>query len=258
MVCVSDLTKTYHRTVAVDNINFEIPQGQIVGYLGPNGAGKTTTIKMLVGILQPTRGHVAVAGCESHRDGIELKRRIGYVPEAAILYETLTPVEYLRLVGQLYHISDNSLTKKIDECVELFDLTRVAHQRISSLSKGMRQKVVIISALLHNPDVLFLDEPFSNLDVSTVTLMKKILQDLADVGKTIFYCTHILDVAETICQRILILNQGKVVADRSVDELREMTGQTSLEDIFARTTEADAAGAKSVEVIRVMTENRDD
>lgn len=258
MICVSDLTKTYHRMVAVDNISFEILPGQIVGYLGPNGAGKSTTVKMLTGILKPTRGEVIVAGCDSRTDGIELKRRIGYVPEAAILYETLTPVEYLRLVGQLYHISENSLAEKIDEFVELFDLTQVAHQQISSLSKGMKQKVIIISAILHNPDVLFLDEPFSNLDVSTVTLMKKILQDLAGVGKTVFYCTHILDVAETICQRILILNQGKVVADGSIDELREMTGRISLEEIFAQTTEADEAGAKSVEVLRIMTENRDD
>ena len=177
MICVSELTKIYGRTVAVDNISFEIPPGQIVGYLGPNGAGKSTTVKMLVGILQPTRGQVVVAGCDSQKDNIELKRRIGYVPEDAILYETLTPVEYLQLVGQLYHMPEKSIAEKIDDFLEVFQLTKAAHQRISSLSKGMRQKVLIISALLHNPDVLFLDEPFSNLDVSTVTLMKKILQD---------------------------------------------------------------------------------
>ena len=257
MICVSELTKTYHRTVAVDNISFEIPPGQIVGYLGPNGAGKSTTVKMLVGILKPTHGEVIVAGCDSRTDSIKLKRQIGYVPEAAILYETLTPVEYLRLVGQLYHVSENSLAKKISEFLELFDLTRVAHQRISSLSKGMKQKVLLISAMLHNPDVFFLDEPFSNLDVSTVALMKKILQDLAGAGKTVFYCTHILDVAETICQRVLILNRGKIVADGSIAELREMTRRTSLEDIFALMTQADEVDPKSVEILRVMTEESD-
>ena len=159
MICVSDLTKTYSRKVAVDDISFEIPSGQIVGSLGPNGAGKSTTVKMLVGILQPTRGNIVVAGCDSSRDPIELKRHIGYVPESASLYETLTPVEYLQLVGQLYHLPENSIAEKIDEFVELFYLTRVAHQPIRSLSKGMKQKVVLISAMLHNPDVLFLDEP---------------------------------------------------------------------------------------------------
>ena len=257
MICVSELTKTYGRTVAVDDISFEIPRGQIVGYLGPNGAGKSTTVKMLVGILQPTRGGVVVAGCDSGKDPIEFKRHIGYVPEAASLYETLTPIEYLQLVGQLHHLPENSIAEKIDEFVELFYLTRVAHQPIRSLSKGMKQKVVLISAMLHNPDVLFLDEPFSNLDVSTVTLMKRVLKDLAGIGKTVFYSTHILDVAETICQRVLILNRGKIVADGSIDELRAMTHRTSLEDIFAQMTEADAVDTKSVEAIRVMTEKSD-
>lgn len=257
MICVSELTKTYHRTVAVDNISFEIPPGQIVGYLGPNGAGKSTTVKMLGGILKPTRGEVIIAGCDSQTDAIELKRHVGYVPETAILYETLTPVEYLRLVGQLYHISENSLAEKIDELFELFDLTRVAQQRISSLSKGMKQKVLLIAAMLHNPDVFFLDEPFSNLDVSTVTLMKKFLQDLAGIGKTVFYCTHILDVAEAICQRVLIVNRGKIVADGSIDELRERTRRTSLEDIFALMTQADEVDAKSVKALRVITGKSD-
>ena len=258
MICVSELTKTYGRTVAVDNISFEIPPGQIVGYLGPNGAGKSTTVKMLVGMLQPTRGQIVVAGCDSQTDNIELKRRIGYVPEDAILYETLTPIEYLQLVGQLYHMTEKSIAEKIDDFLQVFQLTRAAHQRISSLSKGMRQKVLIIAALLHNPDVLFLDEPFSNLDVSTVTLMKQILQDLAGIGKTVLYCTHILDVAENICHRVLILNRGKIVADGSLDELRELAHRTSLEEIFARMTEADEVGVKSAGIIQTMTEHRDD
>lgn len=143
MICVSELTKTYGRTVAVDNISFEIPSGQIVGYLGPNGAGKSTTVKMLVGILKPAHGHVAVAGCDSQTDTIELKRHIGYVPEDAVLYETLTPVEYLRLVGQLYHITENSIDEKTSEFFELFNLTEVSHQRISSLSKGPRPRCLL-------------------------------------------------------------------------------------------------------------------
>ena len=257
MICVSELTKTYGRTVAVDNISFEIPPGQIVGYLGPNGAGKSTTVKMLIGMLQPTRGQIVVAGCDSQTDTIELKKSVGYVPEDAVLYETFTPVEYLRLVGQLYHMTESTIDVKISEFLELFDLTRAAHQSISGLSKGMKQKVLLISAMLHNPDVFFLDEPFSNLDVSTVTLMKKILQDLAGVGKIVFYCTHILDVAETICERILILNRGKIVADGSIHELREMAHRTSLEDIFALMTEADEVDAKSAKAIRVMTEKSD-
>ena len=237
MIRVSHLTKNYGTSTAVDDISFEVPAGQIVGYLGPNGAGKSTTLKMLVGLVEPTAGDISVAGCDAATEMLELKKRIGYVPEDAQLFESLTLSEHLQLIGRLYHVEEALITKKILEFVRLFDLSSYAQEKISSFSQGMRQKLLIMSALLHNPDVLLFDEPFTNLDVTTVAFMKTMLQRLAEAGKTILYCTHILEVAETLCPRIMIINEGKLIADANVDELRRMTSQTELAQIFTQLTD---------------------
>ena len=258
MIRVSHLTKKYGATTAVDDISFEIQQGEIVGYLGPNGAGKSTTLKMLIGLLQPTSGEISVAGYDAATELLELKRHIGYVPEEAQLYEHLTLVEHLQLIGRLYHLEERLIAQKITELAKLFDMASQANQRISSFSQGMRQKCLIMSALLHNPDVLFLDEPFTNLDVTTVTLMKMVLQRLAELGKTILYCTHILEVAETLCPRIMIINAGKLIADASVEELREQTNQTALNEIFTQLTETTGIGEKTEEAIRIVMEGTQD
>jgi len=252
MIHISNLTKNYGRTVAVDKISLDVPPGQIIGYLGPNGAGKSTTVKMLVGILKPTDGEASVAGYDVVKDNIELKKRIGYVPESAALYESLTSVEYLRMVGRLHHIQESVIDKKISALIDLFDIKTTSYQRISGLSRGMKQKVLILSALIHNPEVIFLDEPLSNLDVSTVFTMKQVIQNLADEGRTIFYCTHILDVAENICQRIVIINEGRIVADGSVEELREMTTRTSLEEIFTQLTDTTDISSRASEIVRTV------
>ncbi len=258
MIHVSHLTKKYGATTAVDDISFEIQQGEIVGYLGPNGAGKSTTLKMLIGLLQPTSGEISVAGYDAATELLELKRHIGYVPEEAQLYEHLTLVEHLQLIGRLYHVEEQRITEKIKGLARLFDMEAQANQRISGFSQGMRQKCLIMSALLHNPDVLFLDEPFTNLDVTTVTLMKTVLQRLAELGKTILYCTHILEVAETLCPRIMIINAGKLIADASVEELREQTNQTALNEIFTQLTETTGIGEKTEEAIRIVMEGTQD
>ena len=258
MIRVSHLTKKYGATTAVDDISFEIQQGEIVGYLGPNGAGKSTTLKMLIGLLQPTSGEISVAGYDAATELLELKRHIGYVPEEAQLYEHLTLVEHLQLIGRLYHLEERLIAQKITELAKLFDMASQANQRISSFSQGMRQKCLIMSALLHNPDVLFLDEPFTNLDVTTVTLMKMVLQRLAELGKTILYCTHILEVAETLCPRIMIINAGKLIADASVGELREQTNQTALNEIFTQLTETTGIDEKTEEAIRIVMEGTQD
>ena len=258
MIHVSHLTKKYGATTAVDDISFEIQQGEIVGYLGPNGAGKSTTLKMLIGLLQPTSGEISVAGYDAATQLLELKRHIGYVPEEAQLYEHLTLVEHLQLIGRLYHLEERLIAQKITELAKLFDMASQANQRISSFSQGMRQKCLIMSALLHNPDVLFLDEPFTNLDVTTVTLMKMVLQRLAELGKTILYCTHILEVAETLCPRIMIINAGKLIADASVGELREQTNQTALNEIFTQLTETTGIDEKTEEAIRIVMEGTQD
>ena len=258
MIHVSHLTKKYGATTAVDDISFEIQQGEIVGYLGPNGAGKSTTLKMLIGLLQPTSGEISVAGYDAATELLELKRHIGYVPEEAQLYEHLTLVEHLQLIGRLYHVEEQRITEKIKGLARLFDMEAQANQRISGFSQGMRQKCLIMSALLHNPDVLFLDEPFTNLDVTTVTLMKMVLQRLAELGKTILYCTHILEVAETLCPRIMIINAGKLIADASVGELREQTNQTALNEIFTQLTETTGIDEKTEEAIRIVMEGTQD
>ena len=252
MIQVSHLTKKYGQNTAVDNINFAVEQGEIVGYLGPNGAGKSTTLKMLVGLLHPTSGEISVAGYDSQTELLDLKRRIGYVPEEAQLYEHLTLVEHLQLIGRLYHLEERLIAQKIEELAKLFDIASQANQRISSFSQGMRQKCIIMSALLHNPDVLFLDEPFTNLDVGTVTLMKTLLQRLAELGKTILYCTHILEVAETLCPRIMIINAGKLIADAPVEELRQQTNQSALNEIFTQLTETTGINEKTEEAIRIV------
>ncbi len=255
MIHVSHLTKKYGTTLAVDDISFNIQRGEIVGYLGPNGAGKSTTLKMLVGLLQPTLGKISVAQYDAATELLELKRRIGYVPEEAQLYEHLTLVEHLQLMGRLYEVEEALIAQKIKDLARLFDMEAQANQRISGFSQGMRQKCLIMSALLHNPDVLFLDEPFTNLDVTTVTLMKTVLQRLAEVGKTILYCTHILEVAETLCPRIMIINAGKLIADAPVEELRQQTSQTALNEIFTQLTETTGIDEKTEEAIRIVTEN---
>ena len=255
MIQVSHLTKKYGQNTAVDDISFEVKQGEIVGYLGPNGAGKSTTLKMLVGLLHPTSGDITVAGYDAQTELLELKRHIGYVPEEAQLYEHLTLVEHLQLIGRLYHLEERLIAQKIEELAKLFDMASQANQRISGFSQGMRQKCIVMSALLHNPDVLFLDEPFTNLDVGTVTFMKTLLQRLADLGKTILYCTHILEVAETLCPRIMIINAGELIADAPVEELRQQTNQTALNEIFAQLTETTGIDEKTEEAIRIVMED---
>jgi len=236
MIEVVNLTKRYDGVLAVDRISFTIAQGEIVGYLGPNGAGKSTTVKMLTGILRPTEGTIVIDGLDLWKNPLEVKRRIGYVPETGGVYESLTAYEYLQLVGRLYHLPEEVLDRRIEEFLRLFGLEAFMHERLSSYSKGMRQKVLISAALLHNPKVLFLDEPLTGLDAHSALLLKELLRRLAAEGKTIFYCSHILDVVERTCTRVIIIHKGRVVADGTVEQLKELTRQGTLEDIFKQLT----------------------
>ena len=258
MIHVSQLTKEYGEKKAVNNISFEVGKGEIVGYLGPNGAGKSTTLKMLVGLLEPTSGKISVAGYDAETELLELKQHIGYVPEEAQLYEHLTLIEHLQLMGRLYDLAEKQISYKIVELAKLFEMEPQANQRISSFSQGMRQKCIIMSALLHNPDVLFLDEPFTNLDVTTVTFMKALLQRLADLGKTIVYCTHILEVAETLCPRIMIINEGRMIADAPVAALQQQTNREALNEIFVQLTETTGIAEKTETALRIVTETPPD
>ena len=234
---VSQLTKMYGNFIAVDHISFEVQRGEILGYLGRNGAGKSTTVKMLTGILPPTNGEILIDGMDVTTHAREIKQRIGYVPESGGLYESLTGFEFLQLVGRLHHMEEKALDYKIPEFLRLFGMEDVMHQRLSSYSKGMKQKVLISSALIHNPDLIFLDEPLSGLDANSVLIFKELVRHLAEQGKTIFYCSHVLDVVERLCKRVIIIEKGEIVADAQIEQLKEVTARKSLEEVFQKLTD---------------------
>jgi ABC-2 type transport system ATP-binding protein len=254
MITLRRLTKEFGPQIAVDQINLEIPDGQLVGLLGPNGAGKTTTIKMLTGMLLPTSGTAEINGFDVVNDPLDVKRIIGYVPETGAVFESLTAWEYLQLVAALYHIPEAEAAERIEQFGQFFDLTTATLQdkQLSAYSKGMRQKVVITSALLHNPKIVFLDEPLNGLDANAALSLKTLIASLAHEGKTIIYCSHILDVVERICERVIIIHQGSIVADGAVPQLLEQTGQKSLEHVFNKLTATQNLLARAEEFARVL------
>jgi ABC-2 type transport system ATP-binding protein len=242
LIEIKNLTRRFNNLIAVDNITLSIPAGQICGYLGPNGAGKTTTVKMLTGIIQPTAGTASISGYDIRNESMEVKRRIGYVPESGAVYQSLTPFEYLQFVCRLYKLDDNEIKRKINESLEYFKLKDSIHTRMTDFSKGMKQKVVIASALIHNPQIIFFDEPMNGLDANTALFLKEVIRNLAKTGKTIFYCSHILEVVENLCERIIIIDNGSIIADGSIQELKQMTTKSSLEGIFGKLTQTDDLG----------------
>lgn len=236
VVSIKDLRMKYGAKEVLKGINLEIQGGQIIGYIGPNGAGKSTTVKILLGILEGFQGEVKVFGEDIARGSIEYKKRIGYVPETAEMYDSLTAQEYLTFVGELYGLDFEAVDSKAKRLMTLFDIGEVYTAKISSFSKGMKQKVLIISSLLHNPDILFFDEPLSGLDANSVMVFKEIITELSAQGKTIFYSSHIMEVVEKISDRIILLNSGQIVADGTFPELQKKCSEGSLEDIFNQLT----------------------
>ncbi|XZF74089.1 ABC transporter ATP-binding protein [Bacillus sp. AL-1R] len=235
-MCLKDLKKDYGAKSVLKGIDLTVHRGQIIGYIGPNGAGKSTTIRILLGLESNYSGNVEIFGEEISEQNVEYKKRIGYVPEIAELYDNLTAREYLTFVGELYGMDFDEADEKAMKLMKVFGLEEVYLSRIASFSKGMRQKVLIISSLIHNPDLLFLDEPLSGLDANSVMVFKEILAILAANGKTIFYSSHIMDVVEKISNRIILINDGKIVADGSFKELKEQNKEGSLEQIFNQLT----------------------
>jgi ABC-2 type transport system ATP-binding protein len=254
MISIRNLAKRFGDQTAVRGIDLEIPAGQLVGLLGPNGAGKSTTIKMLTGMLLPTSGTAEIGGHDVVRDPLAVKRIVGYVPETGAVFETLTGLEYLELVAALHHIPDDEAVTRIQRFGEFFDLDHATLRlkQLSAYSKGMRQKVVIAAALLHNPDVVFFDEPLNGLDANAALSLKTLIQSLAHDGKTIVYCSHILDVVERLCERVVIIHQGAIVADGTVAELEAKSGATSLEQVFNKLTATENLLARAEEFARVL------
>lgn len=253
MIRVEDLTKTYGDKTAIRSLSFEIPAGQVCGYLGPNGAGKSTTVRTLTGTLRPDHGRVIVAGYDVAEQPLEVKRRIGYVPETGAMYRTLSVEEYLALVGALHHLEPVEIDDRMRRFLELFGIAGSLRQRIDTLSKGMRQKVVITGALLHDPEILLLDEPLSGLDANAVQTVKELVRRLADRGKTVFYCSHMLDVVERLCDRVIILDGGAIVADGSPQELMQAGRRKTLEHVFRSLTSADDQSAIADALVDTLT-----
>jgi ABC-2 type transport system ATP-binding protein len=234
------LTKAYGSFFAVNGLDLQIPDGEIFGFLGPNGAGKTTTIQMMIGLLRPTSGQVLLNGLDVERHPVAVKRQIGYVPDEPYLYDRLTPVEFLQLICDLYHVDPAVRAHKIERLLTFFELADSAGERIGGFSHGMRQKVALAAALIHDPRVLFLDEPTVGLDPRAARQLKDTLVALAQQGATVILCTHILEIAEHICDRVAIIDHGRLVADGTLAELRQRAagGATvSLEDIFLQLTD---------------------
>jgi ABC-2 type transport system ATP-binding protein len=234
MLEVRDVTRRYGALTAVRHVSFVVRPGEVLGYLGPNGSGKSTTVKMVVGLMPPTTGTILFDGADIQDDLVGYKAQVGYVPEEAHVYTYLTGPEYLRLVGRLRGIGAPTLDAKIDRFLKIFGLDTDYHALLSSYSKGMRQKILLSAALLHNPRVLVLDEPVSGLDVSTALVLRSVVRALAADGRVIFYSSHELDTIEKISTRVMILHEGQVVADDSAARLRELANVPSLEDVFAK------------------------
>jgi len=238
MISVEHLTKRYGAQLAVDDLSFEIPAGQIVGFLGPNGAGKTTTLKMLTGLTEPTAGNATICGFDLRTQGIEVKRRIGFVPESGAVYESLSGIEYLEMIAALYGIAPEEARPRILQFIQFFDLSMdtLLNKLLGAYSKGMRRKVVITAALLHNPPVVFFDEPLEGLDANASVGFKTLIQTLAKEGKSILYSSHILDVVERVCDRVIIIDKGKLLVDGSAEALVAEHHSGTLEKLFTELT----------------------
>jgi len=246
------LTKRFNGIPAVQDVSFALNPGEILGYIGPNGAGKSTTVKMIIGLLDPSEGQILFRGKSIIDDLPGFQSRIGYVPEESHLYPHLSGWEYLQLVGRLRGLPKEILEPKIDRFLSLFSLREDATCPLSAYSKGMRQKILISAALMHNPELLILDEPLSGLDVTTALVLRDLLQGLAAQGRMILYSSHVLDVLEKVCSGVLILCKGKVAAHDTIERLRESLHETSLEGIFGQLTREQDHHAIADDILEVM------
>jgi ABC-2 type transport system ATP-binding protein len=249
LIATEHLIKHFGQKAAVNDVSFEVQAGEIFGFLGPNGAGKTTTIRMIIGLLQPSSGLVRVAGYDVQAQPLQAKAASGYVPDTPNLYPKLTGRELLRFVGDLYEVDPAHVGRRSEELLKLFDLNQAADDPIDSYSHGMQQKTALAAALIHDPKVLVLDEPTVGLDPRSARLIKDMLRQMAERGAAVFLSTHILEIAERMCDRIGIINKGELIAVGSMEELRSLgKGETSLEDIFLSLT----GGAEYAEITEVL------
>lgn len=258
ILVLRNVTMAFAEKEVLKGIDLEIFKGQIIGYIGPNGAGKSTTLKIMLGLIDGYRGEVEIFGQNIAMGDVSYKKKIGYVPENADIYDNLTAAEYLTFVGELYGLESEVAARKAAQLMAKFEMESVLHNRISSFSKGMRQKVLIASSLLHNPDIVFLDEPLNGLDANSVMVIKDILEMLAKEGKTIFYSSHIMEVVQNISSRIVLLANGVIAADGSFEELQAASEHGSLEAIFNQLTGFDVHEKKAKEFVDIITDREEE
>ncbi|MGN1401963.1 MAG: ABC transporter ATP-binding protein [Bacillus sp. (in: firmicutes)] len=256
VIQIRNLNKYFGGEQVLQDINLDVYKGQIIGYIGTNGAGKSTTIKIMLGLIHEYTGYVSIFGEDLAYADAAYKKKIGYVPEVAELYEQLTAQEYLLLIGQLYGMEPEVINSKAADLLEILGAQSVYYSRISSFSKGMKQKLMLVAGFMHDPDILFLDEPLSGLDANSMAIIKEILLQLSKEGKTIFYSSHIMDIVQKISNRIILLNKGKIVADGSFEKLQEKSKEGSLEEIFSELTGFHEQGMLAEQFVSLMKEDR--
>lgn len=252
MICLEELTKRFQQVIAVNDVSLKVAAGEIYGFLGPNGAGKTTTIKMLAGIMRPTSGRILIDGLDLEKHPIEVKQRVGFIPDRPFLYEKLTGLEFMSFMANLYGLNGKGRDKRIQQFLELFELAEWGRELVGSYSHGMKQRLIMSAALLHEPRVFVVDEPLVGLDPKGARLIKRIFSKLKDSSLTVFMSTHTLEIAEELCDRIGIIHKGKLIAEGSYAELQQMAGQEDprLESIFLHLTGAEAFSTEEIGFIR--------
>ena len=252
MLELRHVTKRYRGIAAVEDVSFRLEAGVVLGYLGPNGAGKSTTVKMITGMVEPTHGQILFRGRSIYEDLPAFRARLGYVPEEAQVYTHLSGLEYLQLVGRLRAMPERAIERKARALLELFGLRSAAEAPLTDYSKGMKQRVLLSAALLHDPDLIIFDEPLSGLDAVTARLFKDLLLILRREGKAVLYISHVLEVVEQVCDRVIILADGKVLADASPSELARITSQPTLERVFAQLVQQRDTASVAEDLVGVM------
>ena len=252
MLEVTNLCKRYRGIPSIEDINFRVQPGEIVGYLGPNGSGKSTTVKIITGLLQPNEGSVLFEGKDIRKDMVGFRSTLGYVPEEAHVYTYLSGLEYLQLVGRLRGLGESNIERKATQMLKLLGLESWRYSPISFYSKGMKQRVLIAAALLHNPKLLVFDEPLSGLDVVSARLFKDLLQELAAQGKAILYISHVLEVVEQVCDRVIVIAKGKILADAAPAELAKVMQLANLQDVFAQLVQQEDTRVLAQQLVDVM------
>jgi len=251
LIQIRNLSKSYGSKLVLKHLTLDIYPGQVIGYIGPNGAGKSTTVKILTGLIPDFNGEVIVDGINMTDNPQEIKKLIGYVPENAEIYDVLTPMEYLDFIGKLYNMEEAILHERASKLLMAFGLGANVNDRMDTFSKGMKQKVLLISGIIHNPKIIVLDEPLSGLDANAVIMIKELIVRLSQEGKTIFYCSHMMDVVEKVSDRILLINQGDIIADGTFESLKQNHADT-LEQIFAKLTGRETSGSETDAIINAF------